>query len=569
MTVRQVAADYPGCQEVLRRHGEPDDRATKFGHLEPIERFARRQGIDLEQLLSELSQAAGVGVDRDGARGQLVHRPFLLSSLATTLSLGAGWGALLLFEIGWKGSFESVPAGHVVAHGEAQLWGFVGLFVVGIALRYLPMGAGGPSTHLGFSRLLLASFLTGVIGGFVWALAPGALGWLGPLSGAALVVAAVLFLGFLLRRLGRNSGTTWGRLISAAGAWMVVWAFATVALRGRADAEGPGVYSESIRQLIMDLAIFGFALNAIYGFGRKLLSGIVGSGAPRDPLIGAAFWSHNAGVALLCLSHVGGAPFLGTAGVVAVCGASVSYALGMRGFVRVKRGVSRPEAGQAILRHYVQLAFGWLLVGMAMLLGAELYRLGRGLAPPHAYLGAVRHALTVGFMTTMILGVGQRLLPILNHTLLPWPRLVLPTLLLIGVGNLTRVLTELATLVSGPAYLVMPISALLELSALALFSANVLRILWPAPEPFLRTGRVGPTTSVALLLAEHPWLEDLLFAWGLAYVGRVRSVPQELTLGSLITSEGKQPEEIISRVNDELALRGQARPEQAGRSFQR
>jgi hypothetical protein len=86
----------------------------------------------------------------------------------------------------------------------------------------------------------------------------------------------------------------------------------------------------------------------------------------------------------------------------------------------------------------------------------------------------------VGFLTTLILGVGQRLLPILGHTLLPWPRLVLPTLWLIAAGNLLRVLTELATLVSTAAFVLMPFSAVLELLALALFTANALRTLWPA-----------------------------------------------------------------------------------------
>ena len=61
------------------------------------------------------------------------------------------------------------------------------------------------------------------------------------------------------------------------------------------------------------------------------------------------------------------------------------------------------------------------------------------------------------------------------------------------------------------------------------------------------------STSAAVLLAEHPWLEDQLFDWGLGYVGRVRSVPRELTLGSLAASEGTQPEEIINRINEQLA----------------
>lgn len=555
MTVRQVAADYPGCREVLRRFGEPENRPTKFGHLEPLTHFARRQGIDLQQLLSELSRAAGAEVDQESARAQLVHRPFLALALAVTLSLGAGWGALLLFEIGWQGRFDAVPASYVVAHGEAQLWGFIALFVVGIALRFLPMSGGGPRPSLTFARLLLATFLIGVAGGFVWSLALRQLGWLGPLSGAALMLAAVVFLAFLFRQLRRHGRTTWGRLIAAAGVWMLVWAGVTLALRCRVSDQGPGAYSESMRQLLMDLALFGFTLNAIYGFGQKLLSGIVGSATPRPRVIEAAFWLHNAGVVLLSWGHASGTAVAASLGLAALAAGAISYVAGMRGLVRVRRSTPRPEVGQAMLRRYVQLAFFWLLAGMVMLLIADLYWGARGLLPPHAYLGAVRHALTVGFMTTLILGVGQRLLPILGHTLLPWPQLVLPTFVLIAAGNFLRVLTELAAPHSAAAFTIMPYSALLELSALGLFTANAVRTLWPPPDPFLRTKQATAATSVAVLMAECPWLEDLLFAWGFAYIGRVRSVPRELTLGTLATGEGLPTEEIIARINSEMAAR--------------
>jgi hypothetical protein len=52
MTLRHIASDYPNCREVLCRHGEPEDRPTKFGHLEPLAHVARRRGIDLECLLA-------------------------------------------------------------------------------------------------------------------------------------------------------------------------------------------------------------------------------------------------------------------------------------------------------------------------------------------------------------------------------------------------------------------------------------------------------------------------------------------------------------------------------------
>ncbi len=85
---------------------------------------------------------------------------------------------------------------------------------------------------------------------------PAEAGWLRPCSGAALLVAAVRFLGFLLRQLSNNGHPPWGRLILAAGMWMLVWAGVTFVLRCRAAAVGPGAFGESMRQLLMELAIF-------------------------------------------------------------------------------------------------------------------------------------------------------------------------------------------------------------------------------------------------------------------------------------------------------------------------
>lgn len=552
MTVRQAAADYPGCREVLRRYGEPEDRPAKFGHLEPLDRFAGRHGLDIHQLLAELAQASGAEVDRQGRHAQSVHRPFLVSALAITLSLGAGWGAWLLWEIGQAGQFTSVSASHIVAHGAAQLWGFIALFVAGIALRYLPLSTGGPRPRPLLCRLLLVAFLIGVVGGFFWALWPELTRWLGPLSGLALVGASLGFLLFFCRQLAGKLRFPWARLMLTAGVWMVVWAVITLLLRTWYSATGPGSYSESQRQLLMELAIFGFTMNAIYGFGQRLLSGITGSGTPHGGTINWAFGLHNTGVLLVLPASFADLPGLEALAAAVLTAAALVYVIGMKGFLRVRRSSPRPEVGEALLVRYVQLAFFWLLAGMALLFAGDCYAVLRGQPLPHAYLGAIRHALTVGFMTTLILGVAQRLVPILEHTLLAWPRLVAPIFFLIAVGNLFRVAAEMATLFAAPAFFIMPFSALLELTALTLFAANMVRTFWPAPDPLVCSGRATLSTPVAVLLAEHSWLEDQLVEWGFAYVARVRSVPGELTLGTLARSEGKEPQEILTRINDLL-----------------
>lgn len=552
MTVRQVATDYPGCRAVFRRYGEPDRGSTRFGHIEPLDRFARRRGISLDRLLTELSEAAGIAAVRDDPTAEPAHRPFVAAALVVTLTLGAGWGALLLIEVGRQGSWSAPAPGEVVAHGAAQFWGFIVPFIIGVAVTFLPRTTARPRPGRVWLALLLGALLAGVVGDFAWSLALGRLPWLGLASGSAELAAALGFLAISVQQMGGKARAPWARSILASGAWMIVWAVVGMASRGRAWAAGPGAFSESERRLALELALFGFAMNAVHGFGQRLLPGMLGGGGPRRGAVTAAFVLNNLGVAALVASHVWRPSLCAALGAVGVAGGAAAWAIGMRAFRGARRSAPRPEAGPFFLVRYIQLAGFWLLAGLALLVAGEVSAALRGVEPPRAYLGATRHALTVGFLTTLILGVGQRLIPILSHDLLAWPRLVVPTFALIAVGNALRVVGELATLKWPVWFRFLPISALLELTALSLFAANAFRTMWPPPDPLLRTGRATRTTRVAVLMAEHPWLEDHLIASGIRYLERVRSVPSELTLGSLITGEGLDPETMIPRINELL-----------------
>lgn len=559
MTVRLVAMDYPATRAVFSRHGEPENRPGKFGHLEPLDRFAHRQGVPLDTLLAELSQAAGVDVSRESDAGSQIHRPFVASALAVTLSLGAGWGTLLLFDISRRGSLSAVPAAEVVAHGQAQFWGFLAMFIVGIAASFLPMTTARPRPPRSWLSTLLIALLTGVVGGFAWSLGPRRLPWLGVASGLALLTASFGFLILVIQQLAGRRSALWSVFVLTSAAWMVVWAVIDLVFRARAGSAGPGSYTEQGRRLLMEVAIFGFAMNAVYGFGQRLLPGMLSGGPPRRGFLRATFALHNLGVFTLALSHGWWRGPGSALGATAIAAGALCWAVGLHGFRHEPRSSPRPEAGPRGLVRYIQLAFAWLLIGLTLLVSGEFAAALRGVNPPAAYLGATRHALTVGFLTTLILGVGQRLVPILSHNLLAWPRLVAPILGLIASGNALRVVTELTTLAWPPAFMILPVSAILELTALGLFAANLLRTMWPPADPLIRTRRATPGTRVAVLLAEHPWLEDHLIDWGYHYIGRVRSVPAELTLGSLAIGEGFAPEIAVERINSLLSEKDETR----------
>src|SRR5437764_5558498 len=130
-----------------------------------------------------------------------IYRPFFKAGIAVVLTLGAVWGAYLLLRIGWTGSFTAAGLHEVNAHGHAQIFGWVGLFVMGFAYQAFPRFK---HTSLAYPRLALASLglmLAGIVSRSVAEpLAP----WLagaGPVAVAAAVVevvAAALFAGVIL-----------------------------------------------------------------------------------------------------------------------------------------------------------------------------------------------------------------------------------------------------------------------------------------------------------------------------------------------------------------------------------
>ena len=77
------------------------------------------------------------------------------------LTLGAVWGAYLLLQIGLTGSFSAAGLHEINAHGHAQIFGWVGLFVMGFAYQAFPRFK---HTSLAYPHLALATFVMMLVG---------------------------------------------------------------------------------------------------------------------------------------------------------------------------------------------------------------------------------------------------------------------------------------------------------------------------------------------------------------------------------------------------------------------
>jgi len=554
MSVRWVATDHPETRPVFTRYGEPADRKV-FGHLEPLDRFAQRRGVPLEQLLTELSSASGLPIDHRSEQHERGHRPFIITALVLTLTVGAAWGAHLLVSIGLAGRFEAVEAGHVVAHGASQLWSFAGIFIAGIALRFLVTAGEGTASSAASRRLLLLFFIFGVVGAYPWSIWLIGGRYLAVAAALSLLAAALLYAVLAGRLLGAAASRLWGRFVLTSAGWLIAWGLWTLWLHVVHGATGAGSFTMVERQVVIELALFGVAIPAVYGFGARLLPGLLATGPVREPLLRGLYWTHLSGLVLLFLGRAVARGWLVSFGLAALAAGPVLFVAAL-GFLQgrpLRNG--RPELGHPLLAAYIRLAFFWLALAMLAFAGFAVYESVTGQAVPHALTGAARHAITVGFLTTMIMGVGQRLLPILDRTVLPYPGLVGWILAGIGIGNLLRVTSEVATLFWPPAFPVMTFSALLELTAIILFTIQVIGIFRPPWPKRIHRGSVDRRTPVALLLAERPDLEDRLLDWGVDYLERVRHLTPDWTLGTFLEADGHYADILIPKLERELARR--------------
>jgi hypothetical protein len=126
---------------------------------------------------------------------------------------------------------------------------------------------------------------------------------------------------------------------------------------------------------------------------------------------------------------------------------------------------------------FVRVAYAWLLVSLIMLLLMPAYHYLAGLSFSHAYLGATRHAITVGFISLMIMGMAARVVPTLNGV---DPR-TLSSLhgpfLLLNLGCFLRVTMQIATDWTHYAYAPIGLSGTLEVTGLAWWGLGLIAVI--------------------------------------------------------------------------------------------
>jgi uncharacterized protein involved in response to NO len=346
-----------------------------------------------------------------------------------------------------------------------QVFGWAGLFVVGVSLHFLPRLRGAPLVAVWPVRWIvglqvmalclraIAQPLLVVTGNRTFLIFLEGSGVMECLA----LSGIVLLLGLTCcRRPALAKRPAFGRTLP-----LVACAFVCLGLSGVVNLinmwqVGEGIVPDIGDRLFVTLGLFGFLLPMALGMSARSLPMYAGLDAfPPRRLLFLAF-VYIAGLLLLCAGILGYWQEVESAGMLLIGGVLVSFVLlflRTRGTLpyKVKRLAAEPatlaEAYRARIARerstygpfvaLVASAYLWAVVSGIFLLINGLTGL-IGFAEPVAE-DAIRHGLTIGFLSLLICGLAPRMLPGFSGGTIRSAKLVSATLWLGNIAALLRV----------------------------------------------------------------------------------------------------------------------------------
>lgn len=405
---------------------------------------------------------------------------YVVTGLLFLVLPGTFLGVWNLVSISGRHSLAGLSQAWLQAHGHAQIFGWLGTFIIGIGYYSLSKMGGRKPAAVSRRWLSWALWTAGV--GLRWAANITEWHWrvLLPVSAALQLIAFVIFCATVLRHQSRPDpnkragGEAWMKLVMASTVAFLLALVAnqvvTVALAW--TSTHPAI-PHWLDQRYLFLAAWGFPVLAVWGFNARWLPVFLGIREPWGGGLMAALAASAAGLAAALFGQLQIATAL-----LLMASILATAALGV--FERPRKPAKTLGVSPSFPA-FVRGAYLWLLAAAA--LGAYA-----ALADTHGGIwGASRHALTVGFLATMVFAIGQRVLPAFCGMRLLYSKgLMWASLAILNLGCLLRVASEVPAYEANLplAWGILPVSAVLELTAVTIFALNLgITLVLPPPRP--------------------------------------------------------------------------------------
>lgn len=569
LLIPELLRAYPQARHVLDKYGLKGCGGPE-GPYETLGFFARAHEVDERELMKEISNALSNAAPPVvlspamvvPALEDTIYRRFFLSAIFIVLTFGATWGAWLLYKIGSGGSFAAASLSQVDAHAQAQVYGWMGLFIMGFASQAFPRFWHSELWKPRLAVLSLCLMLVGIVVRSIGMVFESYISWLGYLApaGAALEWIAVSVFCLEMHQTfikSKQPLRPYIGFVSAALFWFITsttldFAGEIVKVAASQSHEQFAFLKASLRTM----QFHGLALCMIVGVSLRTLPHFFDAPRVDERLTWIVLAAINAAVALEVLLVAFKA---GASEVVAHLILFVTLV-----WLVVSWKIWKPFPDSDRSQKYCRIAYAWLLLAMLMLTMKPLYLWASGAAESDAYVGAVRHAFTVGFVSMMILGHASKVVPTLNG-IDPGKlsRLWLP-FILVNSGCLLRVVTQVLTDRLSMSYALIGISGMLEVAGIALWSAHIISVIVEGKRQEKVT---SPTESseretiteiisgmkVAQVLEAFPETEQVFLRFGFDQITNPsmrRSAAKVVTLKMACSMRGVDEDEFVRALNE-------------------
>jgi uncharacterized protein involved in response to NO len=393
---------------------------------------------------------------------------------------GTFLGVWNLVSISGRQSLAGLSQAWLQAHGHAQIFGWIGTFIIGIGYYSLSKMGGLMPVAVSRGWTSWALWTGGV--SLRWAANITEFHWrvLLPVSAALQLIAFVIFFATVSHHKSRPAPAkrapieTWMKLVIAATvAFLLALILNQVETVVLASTSAHPEIPHWLDQRYLFLVAWGFPVLAVWGFNARWLPVFLGIRQPSSSGLMAALAASAGGLVAALFGHLQIATLL-------LLIASILATIALSVFERPRKPAKTLGVSPSFPA-FVRGAYVWLLIAAALGVYAAQ-------ADAHGGIwGASRHALTVGFLSTMVFAIGQRVLPAFCGMRLLYSKgLMWASLAILNLGCLLRVVSEVPAYEANlrAAWRILPVSAVTELTAVTLFALNLgITLILPPPNP--------------------------------------------------------------------------------------
>jgi uncharacterized protein involved in response to NO len=442
----------------------------------------------------DANPAPGTNVSRYFLREEHQYAPFIGSAIFFALFVGFPLGLLLAHAAAQGSGLGGRYPQLVQVHGHTQLFGWLGLFVMGMGYRLVPRFTAVKLRHQWWVPLTLACAVVGLalraIGqtfadeGTVFAVSFGS-------SGALEFLGVSLFVAVIIRALllGRPDEFGYKPFFAAGVVWLAVAMLLNAYLAFVAAGESNPVLPSGRSDVVAFLLLYGFAAMFVLAVSIRTFPVFFGRERANRTLVTIAWVGLNTGIALYAVSALwgtyessNGLRYSENAGFLLV-GAGLILIVATLGIFKGSPHRLRESARRNM--RFVRSAYAWLALAAVLQVYFAALALADSRFVADFQTDAVRHFIAIGFLTTVILGMAFLVMPALAMRRLSRRSAGIVAVVLLSLLHGAAASRGLGSLIVNEGHLnggywTMTVGGTLAVLAMAIFAGYM---LWSPREP--------------------------------------------------------------------------------------